>query len=254
MSFPLASEVASRLELVARTGSTNADLRDRAGEPEPWPHLSVLLTRNQTAGRGRLDRSWLAPDGSALAISVLLRRVPATPTVRGWIPLAAGVAMAEAAEAQLPGREVAVKWPNDVLVDGRKICGILAEATSDAVIVGAGVNTFMSAEQLPVPTATSFAVIGVDVDEDRLLADYLRRLEQLISLLRTTEDAAASGLHRAATARSATLGRVVRVTMPADSSLTGTALRLDGEGRLVVSTDEGERTIAAGDIVHLRPA
>lgn len=68
--------------------------------------------------------------------------------------------MADAVAAQLPARAVGVKWPNDVLVDERKICGILAEATSDAIIVGAGVNTAMTAEQLPVPTATSFAVEG----------------------------------------------------------------------------------------------
>lgn len=158
--FPRSAALLPRLEVVDATGSTNADLRGNADDADAWPHLSVLLTRHQTAGRGRLDRRWIAPAGSALAVSVLLRDLPAEPAARGWIPLAAGAAMAEAVAAQLPEATVVLKWPNDVLVDGRKICGILAEATPTAVIVGAGVNTAMTATQLPVPTATSFAVQG----------------------------------------------------------------------------------------------
>src|SRR5690606_34634466 len=120
MDFSRASSVASRLEAVEESASTNAALRALAGDAEAWPHLSVLLTDNQTAGRGRLDRSWDAPAGASLAISVLLRELPARTEALGWIPLAAGVAMAKAVAAQLPGHEVGVKWPNDVLVDGRK--------------------------------------------------------------------------------------------------------------------------------------
>ncbi|MBT2485370.1 MULTISPECIES: biotin--[acetyl-CoA-carboxylase] ligase [unclassified Microbacterium] len=254
MSFPLGAAAAARLDVVPRTGSTNADLRDHADDPEGWPHLSTLLTRHQTAGRGRLDRTWEAPDGAALAISVLLRRVPTETAARGWIPLVAGVAMAEAVEAQLPGHDVAVKWPNDVLVDGLKICGVLAEATTDAVIVGAGVNTDMTARQLPVPTATSFATMGAKADEDRLLADYLRGLERYISSLAAAEEAMTSGVHAVVTARCATLGRTVRVTMPSGDTIEGVASALDPEGRLRVSTGSGERAISAGDVVHVRPA
>ncbi|WP_136053650.1 biotin--[acetyl-CoA-carboxylase] ligase, partial [Microbacterium sp. K24] len=224
--FAAADATASRLEVLAETGSTNADLRDRADDVERWPHLSALITRNQTAGRGRLDRTWVAPDGASLAISALLRALPAGAAARGWIPLAAGAAMAEAVAAQLPGHDVAVKWPNDVLVDGRKICGILAEATTDAVIVGSGVNTAMTAEQLPVPTATSFAVLGVDVDEDRLVAEYLRALDAHMSALAATDDAVASGLHAAVTARCATLGVAVRVSLPGERLLEGVATAL----------------------------
>lgn len=254
MSFPLGTAAAARLDVVPRTGSTNADLRGHADDPEGWPHLSALVTRHQTAGRGRLDRTWEAPDGAALAVSVLLRRLPTAPAVRGWIPLVAGLAMAEAVAAQLPEREVAVKWPNDVLVDGRKICGILAEATTDAVIVGSGVNTAMTARQLPVPTATSFATMGAVADEDRLLADYLRGLERHVSALAGAEDAMTSGTHAAVTARCATLGRAVRVSLPGGDSIEGEASALDPEGRLRVSTDGGERVISAGDVVHVRPA
>lgn len=253
--LPRARGTAARLEVLRQTGSTNADLRDRAGDAEQWPHLSALVTRNQTAGRGRLDRTWVAPDGSSLAISVLLRALPVDPAARGWIPLAAGAAMAEAVAAQLPTHDVAVKWPNDVLVDGRKICGILAEATTDAVVVGSGINTAMTIEQLPVPTATSFAVLGVDVDEDLLIADYLAALDGHIAALAASGDAVASGLHGAVTARCATLGLSVRVSLPGDRALEGVATALDEEGRLlVVSVDGVAHAVSAGDVVHVRPA
>lgn len=252
--FVRSRAVAPRLAVMPHTGSTNADLRDRANAAEHWPHLSTLVTRNQTAGRGRLDRSWVAPDGASLAISVLLRTLPADLAARGWIPLVAGLAMAEAVAEQIADHEVAIKWPNDVLVDGRKICGILAEATTDAVIVGSGVNTRMTAEQLPVPTATSFAVLDVAVDEDRLLADYLRGLDAHISALAAADEAVASGLHAAVSARCATIGLAVRVSLPGDLVLDGVATALDSQGRLLVVADGSEHAVSAGDVVHVRPA
>src|SRR5690349_18419715 len=146
MDFARARRAVPRFDIVDETGSTNADLRSHATDADAWPHLSVLVTRNQTAGRGRLDRTWVAPAGSALAVSILIRRA-LDPSMRGWIPLIAGVAMADSVAAQLPDRVVAVKWPNDVLVDERKISGILAEVAGDAIIVGAGVNTAMTEQQ-----------------------------------------------------------------------------------------------------------
>lgn len=253
MPFPLASEVAPRVESVDHTGSTNADLRAYAADAIGWPHLSTLVTHDQTAGRGRLDRTWLAPEGSAIAISVLLRELPDESAARGWIPLAAGVAMCDAIAAQLPHHEVAVKWPNDVLVDGRKICGILAEAAVDAVIVGAGVNTAMTAAQLPVPTATSFGALGVDADDDRLLADYLRLIDALMSGLIAAGGALQSGLHSAATARCATLGQAVRVSMPGGRVVEGMATGLDADGHLLVTAGDEQHAISAGDVVHVRP-
>lgn len=249
-----ARELAGRLDVVAESGSTNADLRSHAADAAAWPHLSVLVTENQTAGRGRLDRTWSAPAGSALAISVLLRALPADPTARGWIPLLAGVAMADAIATQLPDRHVAIKWPNDVLVEDRKICGILAESSGEAVVVGAGVNTAMTAQQLPVTTATSFAVAGGMVDEDRLVADYLRGLEFQLAALTETGDAVGSGLHAAVAARCSTIGRRVRVSMPGDQTLEGVATGLDADGRLLVAVDGAVQAVSAGDVVHVRPA
>jgi len=254
MHLDRTAAVAARLVIVPQSASTNAELRERSADADAWPHLSVLVTDTQTAGRGRLERSWVTPAGSALAVSVLLRALPDDMQARGWIPLAAGVAMTDAVSAQLPGRDVGLKWPNDVLVDGRKICGILAEATADAVIVGSGVNTAMTAEQLPVPTAVSFTALDVEADADRLIADYLTRLDALIDALHRGEDAVSSGLHAATVARCVTLGQQVRVLLPGAAELNGTARGIDADGRLVVADDAGEHPVSAGDVVHVRPA
>lgn len=249
--LPLTHAAAPRVEVVAHSASTNAELRT-VTDAAAWPHLSVLLTDDQTAGRGRLDRTWITPPGTALAISVLLRELPADPEARGWIPLVAGAAMSDAVAAQLPTHQVGVKWPNDVLVDGRKISGILAEATADAVVVGAGVNTDMADEQLPVETATSFAALGAEVDVDRLVADYVRSLGEGIAALAGTGEKTRADVHAAVSARCLTLGREVTVSLPGGDELQGKAIRLDEDGRLVVD-DGGERAVSAGDVVHVRP-
>ena len=269
--FPRAAAVSPRLQVVDSVDSTNAKLlRDAAVDPDGHPHLAVVVTDDQRAGHGRLGRVWVAPAGTALAISVLLRVAAVEVADRGWIPLVAGSAMRRAIAAQLPGRAVTLKWPNDVLVgekDGgpaRKISGILAEVLpSDpmAVVVGAGVNTTMETVDLPVPTATSFADQGVDVDEDRLLADYLEALRDGIAAL-------AVGGHAAVADEIAehcsTLGEEVSVSLPApaseagepggdvDTTLRGVAVRLDASGGLVVQSAGVERVVNAGDVVHVR--
>ncbi|WP_454157858.1 biotin--[acetyl-CoA-carboxylase] ligase [Microbacterium lacticum] len=269
--FPRAAAVSPRLQVVDSVDSTNAKLlRDAAVDPDGHPHLAVVVTDDQRAGHGRLGRVWVAPAGTALAISVLLRVAAVEVADRGWIPLVAGSAMRQAIAAQLPGRAVTLKWPNDVLVgekDGgpaRKISGILAEVLpSDpmAVVVGAGVNTTMETVDLPVPTATSFADQGVDVDEDRLLADYLEALRDGIAAL-------AVGGHAAVADEIAehcsTLGEEVSVSLPApaseagepggdvDTTLRGVAVRLDASGGLVVQSAGVERVVNAGDVVHVR--
>lgn len=254
MDLTRTSIAASRLLVLPECGSTNAELHGRAAGAGDWPHLAVLLTDTQTSGRGRLDRTWTTPPGAALAVSVLLRDLPVDVDLWGWIPLAAGVAMTDAVAAQLPGHEVGLKWPNDVLVDGRKICGILAEVTGGAIVLGTGINTAMTAEQLPVPTATSFAALGVEVDVDRLLSDYLTGLAAAVDALAQHADAAASGLHDAATSRCLTLGQDVDVSLPDGSVLTGRAVRLASDGRLVVDDGRAEHEVASGDVVHVRPA
>lgn len=251
--YPLAAAITPRLQVIETVDSTNAKLaRDAGDDPDGHPHLSTLLTRDQRAGRGRLDRAWTTPPGSALAVSVLLRVGAVDTAERGWIPLVAGAAMASAIRAQLPALDVTVKWPNDVLVAGLKISGILAEVLpSDphAVVVGVGVNTTMAEVDLPVPTATSFAALGREVDEDRLLADFLTELRDRIAALAVGGGAAvAAGVAE----RCSTLGTDVAVHLPDGTILHGRAERLDQEGRLIVSAEGVESVIAAGDVVHVR--
>jgi BirA family biotin operon repressor/biotin-[acetyl-CoA-carboxylase] ligase len=257
--YPRAAAVSPRLQVIESTDSTNADLvKAAAASPEQWPHLSVVLTTDQRAGRGRLDRTWTAPPGTGLAVSVLVR-VPDLPVpARAWIPLIAGAGMTRAVIAQLrgTGHTAGLKWPNDVLLDGGKLSGILAEVVPghpEAVVIGAGVNTSMTRADLPVETATSFAAAGLDVDEDRLLADYLAALDaQLTALTLAHGDAAASGLLGEIEALCSTLGSDVAVALPDGTHLHGRAQRIDPDGRLVVVTGDMETAVSAGDVVHVR--
>ncbi|MCP2031654.1 BirA family biotin operon repressor/biotin-[acetyl-CoA-carboxylase] ligase [Okibacterium sp. HSC-33S16] len=260
--FPLASAVASQLDVLESSPSTNDELVARAGRgPAEQPHFSVVVTGTQTAGRGRLGRHWTAPPGTSLAVSVLVRPGPTFPLdALGWLPLAAGLAMTRAINATLGDRATArVKWPNDVLVDGSKICGVLSELVdpaTGAVVIGAGVNLSIVDEDLPVPTATSLVIAGVpDPDADRVLADYLTELASLLeSLFDARGDAASSGLQKAVTESCSTVGERVQVELPAGNILTGIARGIDASGRIVVQADGSPdlTPISAGDITHLR--
>ena len=255
-----ARAVASRLVAVPRTGSTNRDLVEQAAaDPGAWPHLSVLITDDQTAGRGRLDRQWSAPAGTSLAISVLLRpdELPGSLPVGafGWLPLVAGVAMKRAITAA-GATGVELKWPNDLLIAGKKVCGILAELLPDAsaVVVGSGLNLTIGADELPVDTATSLRLAGVaEPDPDAILADYLGELRVLsYELANAGGDAEASGIRSLVERECATVGREVRIELPDGSVVTARATGLDDGGRLMVITDAGPTAVAAGDVTHLR--
>ncbi|PVE10331.1 biotin--[acetyl-CoA-carboxylase] ligase [Streptomyces scopuliridis] len=255
----------SSLDVVAATGSTNSDLAARAragadGTPGA-PEGTVLIAEEQTAGRGRLDRRWSAPARSGLFFSVLLRPGPGVPVHRyGWLPLLTGVAVATGL-ARAAGVDTALKWPNDLLVtvDGeeRKAGGILAErAGDDAVVVGVGINVSLHAAELPVPAAGSLALANaVSLDRDTLLRGVLRSLERWYGEWREADgDPVVSRLQEAYAAGCATLGRTVRAVLPGDRELVGEAVAVDGDGRLVVATEDGARhPVGAGDIVHLRP-
>ena len=162
------------IRVTGETGSTNADLLQeaRAGAAEGL----VLVAETQTAGRGRLGRSWSSPPRAALACSVLLRPAAVPPAARGWLPLLTGIAVAAALRAEA-GVPAGLKWPNDVLVADRKIAGILAEAHDDAIVVGIGLNVTLTAAELPAPSATSLLLEGAAcLDRERLLAATLTGL------------------------------------------------------------------------------
>ncbi|WP_405761176.1 biotin--[acetyl-CoA-carboxylase] ligase [Streptomyces sp. NBC_01420] len=245
------------LDVVGSTGSTNTDLAARAAD---LTEGTVLVAEEQTAGRGRLERTWTAPARSGLFFSVYLTpgNVPAERW--GWLPLLTGVAAATGL-ARAAGVDMALKWPNDLLVtvDGqeRKTGGILAERAGDGVVIGIGLNVSLRADELPAPTAASLALAGaVSTDRETLLRGVLRSLEHWYGLWRDADgDAAASGLQEAYAAGCATLGRTVRAQLPGDRTLTGEAVAVDGDGRIVLATGDGLREpVSAGDIVHLRGA
>lgn len=262
MDFPLSSPLVNRLDYVSSTGSTNTDLIAAAAER---PDLSVLVAGFQSAGRGRATgRQWLAPEGSSLAISVLLRPAAAaklTPNAFGWLPLIAGLAMARAVGQFIPAEQVAVKWPNDVLVNEHKISGILSELLPDfsGVVIGAGINIRQTAEQLPIETATSLAIeLGsteVELSNDKILAAYLGELRALYSrFVEAGGDATASGIRDEIAARCGSIGRRVRALMPGDQEITGNGVGLDEFGRILIQPDGARElfAVSAGDIVHLR--
>ncbi|MEU9091251.1 biotin--[acetyl-CoA-carboxylase] ligase [Streptomyces sp. NPDC048428] len=245
------------LDVVAATGSTNSDLAGRAAS---LAEGTVLVAEEQTAGRGRLDRTWTAPARSGLFFSVYLTPGPVPVQRWGWLPLLAGVAAATGL-ARSAGVDTSLKWPNDLLVtvggEERKTGGILAERAGDGVVIGIGLNVSLRADELPAPTAASLALAGaVSTDRETLLRGVLRSLEQWYGQWRAADgDAAASGLQEAYAAGCATLGRKVRAQLPGNRTLTGEAVAIDGDGRLVLSSDDGLRKpVSAGDIVHLRGA
>ena len=202
----------------AELDSTNRLASDlaRAGVPDGV----VVGADHQTAGRGRRGRTWESPPGASLLVSVVLRPTPALVT------LAAGVAAADACGA-VAGAAVELKWPNDLLLGGAKVGGILSELVGDAAVVGLGLNLAWA--------PAGAAVLGPGVDRDRLLHAYLAGLDAPDDVLARYRE------------RCATLGRRVRVQLPG-GFVEGVATDVDDDGRLLVDG----RPIAAGDVLHLR--
>jgi len=241
-------------QVVERTASTNADLLAVAADGAP--DRSLLVAELQESGRGRFDRAWTSPAGAGITFSVLLR--PAAPvSAWGWLPLLAGVALAETVRAQT-GVPAVLKWPNDLLAtpDGGKLAGILVQAAGGAAVVGIGLNVSTTADELPVDTASSLELAGAEgVDRAALLAGVANALDTWVERWDAAAgDAAAAGLDRAYTDLCATLGRRVRVSLGSGGDLEGTASGIGASGALTVRTAGGTRAVNAGDVEHLRPA
>jgi len=229
---------------VAKTESTNADLA--AAARDGAPEGTVIVADHQTAGRGRLDRTWEAPPGSGLVMSALVRPDQLDPASWPWIPLMTGVAVADAVREA--GLEPSLKWPNDVESGGRKLAGILVERveTPDgpAAVIGIGLNVAMTSDQLPVPTATSLSLEGSAATRDDVLADVLSGLAARYELLLSDTEA----LRAAYVSACGTVGMNVSVSLPDGSTLTGPATDVDTHGRLIVDG----RPVTAGDVIHVR--
>jgi BirA family biotin operon repressor/biotin-[acetyl-CoA-carboxylase] ligase len=238
---------------VAETGSTNADLAQRAGRGAR--HGAVLVADVQHQGRGRMGRSWQAPPGTALLFSALLRLPDIPVTRRGWVGAALGLAIADAVRDMF-GLNAALKWPNDVLIDGRKVAGILSELAGDAVVVGAGINVSVSASELPRADATSLVLSGADpalCDRDALLDAILGRLGAVLAPWQAVAgDVDACGLRAEYLRRCATVGAAVTVDLPDGTAVTGRAVDVAQDGSIVINDGRSDRRFAAGDVHHLR--
>jgi BirA family transcriptional regulator, biotin operon repressor / biotin---[acetyl-CoA-carboxylase] ligase len=243
----------SAVEVKDETGSTNADVAEaaRQGAAEGL----VVIAERQTAGRGRQGRQWSSPARAGLAVSVLLRPAGVPVSRYGWLPLLAGVALVETVR-RLGEVDAVLKWPNDLLIDERKCAGILAESVPDVgVVLGFGVNVTLRQHELPVPEATSLALVGsACTDRAPLLRAVLRELAAWYVRWRDAGGAPdSSGLRAAYRLHCATIGRPVRVTLPGGAVLSADASDVDDDGRLVVTAPNGEVTaLSAGDVRHLR--
>lgn len=265
------------LRSVADTGSTNADMRSLlddaalagAGSTAPI----VLLADHQSAGRGRLDRTWQAPAGSSVLMSIGLPVAHIPQERRSLLTTCLALSVTDATAA-LGVASVQIKWPNDLVVDPptdepiasaadagpgyRKIGGILAElypvdGLGDCMILGIGLNVNWPEipDELSVLASSLNSLAGHELDRDDLVIELLTSLDRV--WLPALDGSGSQRLGGAYAERSATLGRDVRIELPV-GQLEGRALRVTPDGALVVlDTDGVEHTVTVGDVVHLRP-
>ena len=227
------------VSVVAETGSTNTDLL--ASAHGGAAHHSVLMAKFQSAGKGRLDRTWVAEPGSNLLVSLLFRFADTMVRPTHQFTQIVGMAAALASE-QLVAVKPQMKWPNDLLIDGKKVSGILAQGAADFVVVGIGVNIGWAP-----PDAVSLNSASHNVQTTP--TDLLRAMLGHIDVLESLDPAQ---LHARYVAHLMTLGQEVRVEM-ANHVVTGRASSVLIDGRLEVVDDNGQtHLIDTGDVVHLR--
>lgn len=246
-----------RLDVVERTGSTNADLLARAAAGEDIAG-AVLIAEHQTAGRGRSGRVWSSPRAQ-LTMSVGVDGAEVAPDAWGWLPLATGVAVVDTVAA-VAGVEAGLKWPNDVLANGRKLAGILTEVAPAQrfIVVGIGLNVALRGTRAdevpdaPDANATSLSTLtGQAPDRHRLVIALLEQLARRFAGWRAA-NGADSGLIADYRTRSVTIGSAVRAILPGGRDVLGVARSVDEQGRLHIDSEAGSVAVSAGDVVHLR--
>ena len=224
-----------------RTESTNSWMATR----ESWPAFSVVLTEEQTAGRGRLGRTWVSRPGESLALSIMVPPLPHGPGLT-WVPLLAGACLVEALRsAGLP--QAGLKWPNDVLVEGKKLAGVLCEVHhTGGVIVGVGLNRRFVGE----PPSENAVALAEFMDASDAVIDVI--LAGFLNLLRTSQTWEQSDAHTFVSDKLLSVNRAVDVVPVAGESWRGVARGVDGEGRLIVRNAHGvDVEIVAADVHHL---
>mgnify|MGYP001218696154 CR=1 FL=1 len=237
----------------AETGSTNQDALDWAAQGAP--ELALVVADHQTAGRGRFSRQWFTPPGAALAFSIVLRPVQvSTAHIPLYSPLGA-LSVVQALENAYHLKPQ-IKWPNDVLLDDRKVCGVLAEAlwqgeTLQAIVLGIGINVAPSsvppADQILFPATCVDEAVGRSINRWELLAEVLKVLLEWHGKITT------SAFFAEWQKRLAFVGQMVRLENPGGDSFEGLLLGVHTNGHLRLQLDDGsERSFAIGDL-KLRP-
>lgn len=260
---PVAEEVSPLLDTVSfgrnlhfleRVDSTN--LRARSIARDGAAEGTVVVADSQSGGRGRMSRSWISPAGMNLYCSIVLR--PPVPSFRvPEIPLVAAVALHEAVVGECPGIDLSIKWPNDIVVAGRKLCGILCEMESEAdcthfVVVGFGLNVNLD----PVPDelqgiATSIVLeTGQTMSRARLLASVLNRFERLY--LEWCREENLSFLLPRLEAHAWLRGRELQIEQ-FNRVLVGTEAGLSPQGHLLLRSADGTIVPVSSGEAHLRP-
>jgi len=229
-----------RVSVVELTSSTQGDLVQRVRDGNA--HVGdVIAAEFQSAGRGRLDRTFEAPKGTALLFSFYIEP-QRNRDDWGWIPLIAGYSVAKTLHAF----HATLKWPNDILIQNKKVSGLIAEVVGDGVVIGIGINVGMSEDQLPVETATSLLVEGgVDLTRDEILCEVLEEFEDhFLQWDQGIDEVQSLYVHLCGT-----LGKEVRVEYPGGATHLAIAESISDIGALIL--DDGTH-VQSADVIHLR--
>ncbi len=233
-----------RVSVVDLTGSTQNDLKELLTN-KSIKIGKVIATEYQSAGRGRFDRSFDAPNQSALLFSFFIN--PKRNNLDwGWIPLIAGYSVLDALKKIDASCEIKIKWPNDLLVAEKKIAGLLCEVFPEGVIVGIGLNVSMKGDQLPVSSATSLSLENFsELNRNILLVAILNNFKERLDLWDQGDDS----IQELYCSASATLGKKVRIQYPDGRHEESIATGISWRGELIIS--DGAH-VHAGDVIHLR--
>jgi BirA family biotin operon repressor/biotin-[acetyl-CoA-carboxylase] ligase len=239
-----------RVNVVESTGSTQVDLVKNVRDGIAT-HGDVFATEFQSQGRGRLDRTFVAPPRSALLFSFYVE--PKNNGEQwGWLPLLAGQSVVHAISEVFDLHEddnLKLKWPNDILLNDRKVAGLLTERIqtplATGVVIGIGINVFTRQEELPVASATSFAIQGyLECDRNALLVQILKSFPNYLQRWERGDPT----LLEEYSSISATIGRRVEIEIPGPTKVVSVATIIDPSGALVL---EDGRLIMVGDVVHI---
>jgi BirA family transcriptional regulator, biotin operon repressor / biotin---[acetyl-CoA-carboxylase] ligase len=246
VSLTKTAGVVNDLIALESVDSTNLELARRLAQGS-LPNFSLVVASEQTAGMGRLGRSWVSEPGSSISASLYLKSSHTAEL--SWATLIAATAI-RSAIAELVTDEVLVKWPNDVLVNDKKISGILAQIQPDgSLILGFGIN--LKAQSGAPETATALDLLGVEADFDSVLHAVVRNFRIRWAIFKQDPQVAITKARGELVQHSATLGRSVRAELPGGGEVYGIAHDIDREGRLVIHTPEPV-VVSAADVWHLR--